>query len=420
MQTMLPLILLSSLAPAASLRNTHRTRDGAAMESQACSRMQAALEQRKDSRGKALVASDLEKACMQKSHGEAAEFFCTDHLRFSCQGKTDLPVVHYPATMNLSNSATTSDAVSVRLFLRGQVAGTSWPYTINSIAPLARPTQPESGTPFWTEFDQITQLQISRRSGEMAANKMVGLPAIFMGKTMEEGAALVEKDFPAQFPTELVEQFLAEGVDFDETIIPHATADDFVNKQVMLSRIIGWAIGTVSPICFAAKWHEGRPRPEEVAWAVASGDPRVAGAPAAVVSRVQSLSLTSPGFDYTAYTRGSPKHPSWPAMHSAASTASVYLPIVLNLTAAQLRETQLLDCAVASFRSFAGVHYESDNMAGLAIGQEVVRKELPGMLYREYGSSPAAVRAKLEKLISGGLYPGHTGHDWRTAPSCLK
>merc|ERR1719264_28807 len=101
----------------------------------------------------------------------------------------------------------------------------------------------------------------------MAAAKMVGLPAIFQGYTMEQGAAAVEADFPSKFPTECVEQFLGQGVDFDETIVPHNTADDFVNKQVMLSRIIGWAIATVSPVCFASKWHEGRPRPEEVAWA---------------------------------------------------------------------------------------------------------------------------------------------------------
>merc|ERR1719190_182344 len=92
------------------------------------------------------------------------------------------------------------------------------------------------------------------------------------------------------------------------------------------------------------------------------------------------------GTDYTAYSNGAPKHPAWPAMHSAASSASVYLPVVLNLTASQLLEAQRVDCAVATFRSFAGVHYESDNMAGLAVGQEVIRVELPKMLNNKYGS----------------------------------
>merc|ERR550539_2038360 len=304
-----------------------------------------------------------------------------------------------------------SDAVSTRLFNKRQVEGTTWENLLDWIYPLPWPTQSEQGT-FWAEFDQITQLQIARRNGEMAASKMT-LPQMFEGFTMEEGAAAVRADFPSQFPTDLTLQFLGEGVDFDETIIQHATADDFVNKQVMLARIIGWAVSTVSPTCFAAKWHQGRPRPEEVALAIVNNDTRVANAPTDVVSRVRSLNIMAQGAtDYTAYSTGSPKHPSWPAMHSAASTASLFLPVVLNLTAAQIRETQLVDCAVATFRSFAGVHYETDNMAGLAIGQEVIRRELPEMLRRNYGSSATAVREKLSRVID-------QGHDWRTAASCL-
>merc|ERR1712151_940958 len=98
-------------------------------------------------------------------------------------------------------------------------------------------------------------------------------------------------------------------------------------------------------------------------------------------------------------------------MHSAASSASVYLATVLKLTPAQLREAQKLDCAVASFRSFAGVHYESDNMAGLSIGQEVLRAELPEFLAENYGADPAAVTKKLESVVAA--------HDWRAVKSCF-
>ena len=99
-------------------------------------------------------------------------------------------------------------------------------------------------------------------------------------------------------------------------------------------------------------------------------------------------------------------------MHSAASSASLYLAVLLNLDEAQLAEAQHLDCAVASFRTLAGVHYESDNMAGLALGQEVIRRELPGFLQERYGSDPAAVTAKIDAVIAA--------HDWRTAASCFK
>jgi len=234
---------------------------------------------------------------------------------------------------------------------------------------------------------------------------------MFEGYTMERGAADVESDFPPKFPTMLVEQFIDEGVMFDRNVIPNNTADDFVNQEVMLGRVIGWAIATVSPFAFGAKWHEGRPRPEEVACAlVGEEDPRVSSAPPAVVRAVQALGLNTENgcVDYTAYSNGSPPHPSWPAMHSASSSSSVYLATVLNLTSSQLAEARNLDCAVATFRSFAGVHYESDNMAGLSIGQEVLRRRLPEMLRREYGSDIAAVERKLERVIEA--------NDWRTTP----
>ena len=98
-------------------------------------------------------------------------------------------------------------------------------------------------------------------------------------------------------------------------------------------------------------------------------------------------------------------------MHSAASSASLYLAVLLDLTDTQLQEAQGLDCAVASFRTFAGVHYESDNMAGLALGQEVIRRELPGFLQEHYGSNPDAVTAKINSVIAT--------HDWRSSPSCF-
>merc|ERR1712110_1182818 len=98
-----------------------------------------------------------------------------------------------------------------------------------------------------------------------------------------------------------------------------------------------------------------------------------------------NLNANSSGFDYTAYDFGAPKHPSWPAMHSAASSASLYL---------------------------AGVLYESDNMAGLAIGQEVLRRELPSFLSEHFGSDEAVVRAKIDAVIAA--------HDWRTAASCFR
>jgi len=67
-------------------------------------------------------------------------------------------------------------------------------------------------------------------------------------------------------------------------------------------------------------------------------------------------------------------------MHSAASSATMYLSVLMDLTTDQIREARRLDYAVAAARSIPGVHYESDNLAGLAIGQQIIGDCLPGFL----------------------------------------
>ena len=314
-----------------------------------------------------------------------------------------------------------SDAVSMRAFGYQQLAGTSWSDVCNWISPISLPTHAGSigadAVTFWGEFEQVVDLQTIRKQSATTAyarDYLKMLPPMFVDHTVSAAADEVEKDFPTKFPTMLVEKFLGETVAFeslfDATVVPH-TGNDFVNKEVMLADIIGWAVSIVSPTAFAAKWQNGRARPEEVAWAVHREDTHVAGASAMVVSKIQALGLGSP-YDFTQYAKGSPKHPSWPAMHSAASSASLYLAVLLDLNPTQLAEARNLDCAVASFRTLAGVHYESDNMAGLSIGQEVIRRELPGFLQTRYGSDPDAVTAKIESVIDA--------HDWRNADSCFK
>lgn len=341
-----------------------------------------------------------------------------DKLSFNAFEKTSAPDLSYPITAKTVAMARSSNAVSMRTFGSGQLAKWSWRLVQEMIHPLPLPSHPDSiaaQTDFWSEFEFITELQVQRGAGATAASVM-DLPDMFKHHTMAEAAAAVEKDFPSEFPTALCLQFLEENVTFDGTVIPH-NGDDFVNKVVMLSELVGWAVSTVSPVAFASKWHEGRMRPEEVALLL-TRDPThqlAAHGPGKIAqSNLGALNLDAAksGFDYTAYDFGAPKHPSWPAMHSAASSASLYLAVVLDLTPSQLREARLLDCAVASFRSIAGVHYESDNMAGLAIGQEVLRRELPSFLSEHFGSDEAVVRAKIDAVIAA--------HDWRTAASCFR
>merc|ERR1711992_24654 len=89
--------------------------------------------------------------------------------------------------------------------------------------------------------------------------------------------------------------------------------------------------------------------------------------------------------DFTHYkSSGCPTHPSWPAMHSAGSTMSFWLPAVAKLTGEQYCESLRVDYAVSYGRTVAGVHYEQDNIAGLNIGQNI-HKDLPDELADKYG-----------------------------------
>lgn len=298
--------------------------------------------------------------------------------------KNNGPDVNFPLTADKLESLKNTNAVSPTLKTDSRVV-----LDPNDFVP--RPTNP-SDEGFWDEFEQVVDMQITRRSGALAASEM-DLPNIFSGMSMEEAAEAVHTDFPSKWPTELTKYLLADGAQMDSDIVPQRTEDDFVNRHVMLAELIGWAVSTVSPTTFAAKWEHGRARPETVAWAVHTGK---LDAPQTIQDKIASMNLSS-AEDFTAFPEGSPVHPSWPAMHSAASQASLFLAVVFDLTPEQLEETRKLDFAVAQFRSLAGVHYETDNLAGLTIGQEVIAQELPDFLAK-FGADPDAVRAKIEQV----------------------
>ena len=158
-----------------------------------------------------------------------------------------------------------------------------------------------------------------------------------------------------------------------------------------------WAIATVGPHNFGAKWFAGRARPEEVAHKIKVGDIPAEYVPAEIVSALSEMDFdTAPAF--TAYPEGSPNHPSWPAMHSAASAGSIWMPLVMDLLEAQLCEVKAVDYGVAYARTVAGVHFPSDNIDGLNLGQEILARKLPEYLSERYGSNPRVVREKIETL----------------------
>ena len=243
---------------------------------------------------------------------------------------------------------------------------------------------------------EITMLQIGRRSN-MNPGTILRAPDLWDGMDIHGVADAVHDEYPGQLQQHLIEWLWSQNVTLDTDIIPFRSKSDFVGRNVAMASLNTWAIGAVSPFNFFLKWYTGRPRPEEVAYLIATGELTAKdGVPPDLVELVNSMELTTPQ-SFTAYPEGCPRHPSWPAMHSAASSASFWMAIMLNLTPAQYCEALRVDYAVAFARTCAGVHYSTDNIAGLNLGQELMAELLPDHLATTYGSDPDKVRAKIEE-----------------------
>ncbi|MFZ9887553.1 MAG: hypothetical protein ACO3JL_08625 [Myxococcota bacterium] len=314
-------------------------------------------------------------------------------LRFA---KHNGPEVRFPLSAEDAEALRNSNAVSPFLPTNPRVL----------VAPtdLTTPTHP--GDPgYFAELERIVDMQLVRRSGnDVTAVLGDRVPKLFAGYSLDKAAEAVHADLPSEWPSALLKQFLSEGAKFDKSVVPQLSQADFVNTVVTTQGVLAMATAAVSPSAFACKWHEGRARPEEAIWAIHRGE--LAGVPESLKAKVAALNLDRPE-SATAYPEGSPRHPSWPAMHSAASISSTVLATLLDLSDEQLAEARNLDFAVASFRSVAGVHFESDNVAGLQIGQAAVEQWLPDFLAQCAGADPEVVRAKLAKVR----------YDWNEHPA---
>lgn len=271
-------------------------------------------------------------------------------------------------------------------------------------APSMPSCDPEN--PFWEDMEEIIDVQIIRRADEsMLACKLMDLPKLWTNYTLKDAAEAVHDEYPGLHQSKFVDSLLhAKSIAPDPNIIPQRSKRTYLRGPVMLADLNTWSVSTVGHHSFQSKWHFGRPRPEEVMWRMLNmmQDPKERMCiPRHIVRKAVNLKLSakkSSPTDFTAYPEGSPDHPSWPAMHSAASSLSLWLAVVCNLTKEQIEEAKKTDYAVAYARTIAGVHYPSDNIDGLNIGQEVIAKVLPLYLNSMYGSDIAKVEAKIELL----------------------
>jgi len=270
---------------------------------------------------------------------------------------------------------------------------------------------------FWEEMEHVVDMQIMRRNNEDPSMHQTW-PKIWQdGKhgygnlSLATIADAVRGEYPAFHQQNLLSALWTEGI----AMLPYApmrSEVDFVGFQVRLAYINSWAFYAVAPINFYLKWAIGMPRPEEVAYLIARGEytPKRGGVPESLYNKIVGMELES-ATDFTAYTdrpkKGCPMHPSWPAMHSAGSTISTWLPAIARLSGDQYCEALRTDYAVAMGRTVAGVHFHQDNTAGLNIGRGIVGAELPEFLEQEFGYDASTIAGRLEMLA----------FDWNTFDS---
>ena len=72
--------------------------------------------------------------------------------------------------------------------------------------------------------------------------------------------------------------------------------------------------------------------------------------------------------------------------------------MVANLTEEQYCQVLRTDYAVAYARTVAGVHYPSDNIEGLNMGQEVIADRLADHLAYTYGGEAQCYQRKIDRL----------------------
>jgi membrane-associated phospholipid phosphatase len=262
------------------------------------------------------------------------------------------------------------------------------------------PTHPNSDPshPYWDDMRYVIEVQKLRRANQVPPSDIMCVPMIWDGYDMTQMADAVHNEYPGLHQSKLIQKFMMYKIPVDTTIIPDTSHVEFIKGICMLAYMNTWSVSHVGAINFVMKYHVGRVRPEEVAWKIATGELTTAdGVPEDIADSIMDMNLSSQ-FDFTAYEEGSPMHPSWPAMHSAASSSSLWMGVVLDLTEDELCEAKKVDYAVSFARTMAGVHYATDNIAGLTLGQELIARALPDHLRKKYGSDPEVVQDKIDKL----------------------
>jgi len=249
----------------------------------------------------------------------------------------------------------------------------------------------------------VVDLQIARRNGDVPSISNHWPETWNEMTTLNEMAMAVKGEYPGYHQATLIKQLFTEGIEMHRDMSPFRSVVDFVGTEVRMAAISLWSIDAVAAIDFMLKWNVGMPRPEEIVWLISTDGgftsaPENGAVPEDLVTSIKSMNLQHAA-EFTAYEEdGCPMHPSYPAMHSAASTCSYWVPALCRITPVQYCEALRVDYATAYARTVAGVHYQMDNIAGLNIGQRIVQEQLPTYMSEQYGYDSAMVRKRLNAL----------------------
>ena len=354
----------------------------------------------------------------------------TDAEKLTNENMPDLTSAEYPitASTDIVDFLRKSNAVSVVTEDDYEIKHNVQD-TIGAIGgPPIHPTC-DASSPFWEELQHVVDVAKYRRANgnQDSANlasylQTLGydewlphyIPTLWDGDTIAQVAENVHDEAPGDWQAQLIQQFLVEGLEVDYAIMPKRSAVEFIGAVVRLYDLNTHFINYVGPHNFAAKWHVGRARPEEMVYAIVNGDIDSSCVPPALYSDIVANfdDLRGATFDYsygasdpdgtafTAYEEGSPRHPSWPAMHSAASNISFWMQVMFKLTDAQVCEAMKIDYGVSYARTIAGVHYKQDNLAGLNMGKEVIRLDIAKYLHDHFDADEAAAQAKADAIAA--------------------
>ena len=303
------------------------------------------------------------------------------------------------------------------------------PRVLVDINRVPDPTHPEDGDKYWLELMQVASRVDLAKKGKNFADieqeielgfKPNGLDPdkpflsnLFRNRlrvsTLAQAAQVVRADFPTSLVTSLAEDFLSQGAKLNYDVLPRTRWKEFTDGPVLLGHVIGWAIHTVSPSAFATKWAKGRCRPEEAIHAWATGElvaPRYANTTLSQLVNKREVAANPESF--TLYQEGCPNHPSYVAMHAAVAAIVIILNVIFKLDTDQKDEAARAQCNISVSRDIAGVHYLTDSLTGMDLGEKIIAEKLPTFLNQLVGADIRAATqyandAKQNWLAKEGL-----------------